>query len=143
MVDLKATEDTWCEDIRKEVKRTRERTGVNNGIYDYPAVAVVAADTGLTYSSRGRSMRVYSSREYHSTPKLEKKLKSLGVIGKKRLGCDNAIGACAEPHAARKLLSHFGPRMNLSQIVFSKALRPRTMEDVPYCKNCVDTFPSL
>lgn len=143
MVDLKATSETYCKDICNEVIRTRKKTGVNNGIYDYPPVAVVAADSGLTFSGRGRTGRVYSSKEYHDTPKLEKKLKSLGVIGKKRAGCDNVLGACAEPHAARKVLSHFGKRMGLNQILFSKALRPRTMEDVPYCKNCKDTFPTL
>lgn len=143
MVDLKTTADTYCKDICKEVIRTRKKTGNNNGIYDYPPAAVVAADSGLTFSGRGRSGRVYSSKEYHNTPKLEKKLKSLGVIGKKRPGCDNVLGACAEPHAAHKVLSHFGNRIGLNQIQFSKALRPRTMEEVLYCKNCKDTFPTL
>ena len=83
MVDLNATSETYCKDICKEVIRTRKKTGVNNGIYDYPPAAVVAADFGLTFSGRGRTGRVYSSNEYHDTPKLEKKLKSLGVIGKK------------------------------------------------------------
>ena len=143
MVDLNSTLETFCKNICKEVIRTRKKTGVNNGIYDYPSVAVVAADSGLTFAGRGRTGRVYSCNEYHETPKLEKKLKSLGAIGKKRAGCDNIIGACAEPHAARKVLSHFGKRMGLNQIEFSKALRPRTMEEVPYCKNCKDTFPTL
>lgn len=143
MVDLESTSKTFCDNIRKEVVRIREKTGVNNGIYDYPAVAVVAADSRLSFSGRGRSDKVYSSKEYHETPKLEKKMKSLGIIGKKRTVCDNVLGACAEPHAARKVLSHFGPHMNLSQLVFSKALRPRTMEVIEYCQNCKDTFPTL
>ena len=142
-VDLAATVDTWCEDIRKEVKRVREKTGINNGIYDYPAAAVVASDNLLTYSGRGRSSAVYSSNEYHNVPKLEKKLKSLGRIGKKRNGCKNTIGACAEPHAAQKVMKHFGKQMSLNRVVFSTAYRPRTMEVVDYCKNCTDTFPTL
>lgn len=141
MVDLKATSETFCKDICKEVIRTRKKTGINKGIYDYPPAVVVAADTQLTFSGRGRTGRRF--KEYQKTPKLEKKLKSLGVIGKTRTGCDNVLGACAEPHAAQKVLSHFGKHMSLSQLVFSKALRPRTMENVPYCKNCKDTFSTL
>ena len=142
-VDLAATVDTWCKNIRDEVKRVREKTGVNNGIYDYPAAAVVASDNQLTFSARGRSSAVNSSTEYHDVPKLEKKLKSLGKIGKKRNACKNTIGACAEPHAAQKVMKHFGKQMSLKRVVFSIAYRPRTMEVVEYCKNCTDTFPTL
>ena len=142
-VDLEATVNTFCKDIRVEVKRTREKTGVTNGIYDYPAVAVVASDVQLTHSSRGRSGKVYSSKEYHDAPTLEKKLQSFGKIGKKRAVCDNTIGACAEPHAARKVIKHFKQRIALKRIVFSTAYRPRTMEVIDYCKNCKDTFPTL
>lgn len=143
MVNLDATVNTWCRDIRNEVQRYREKTGVNNGIYDYPAVAVVASDSKLTYSGRGRSGAIRSSNCYHDVPGLEKKLKSLGKIGKTRDACKNAIGACAEPHAAQKVMRHFGKKISLGGIVFSAAYRPRTMEVVEYCKNCTDTFPSL
>lgn len=73
MVDLESTSKTFCDNIRKEVVRTREKTGVNNGIYDYPAVAVVAADSRLSFSGRGRSGKVYSSKEYNETPNWKRK----------------------------------------------------------------------
>lgn len=141
-VNLSKTVDTYCKNIRNEVERTRKKTGVNNGIRDYPAVAVVAADRGLTFSGKGRSCKV-QYREYDDTPKLKNKLQSLGVIGKKRRECENIIGACAEPHAAHRVLRHFGQSMNLSQLVFSVAYRPRTMEKIEYCDNCKLTFPTI
>ena len=141
-VNLASALKTWCEDIRNEVVRNRQKTGINNGVRDYPGAAVVAADAHLSFSGRGRSCKPQHN-EYRATPKLENKLKSLGHIGSVRAACMNPIGACAEPHAARKVLSHIGNRMSLNQLVFSEALRPRTMEKVDYCKNCKDTFPNL
>lgn len=141
-VNLESTVKVWCKDICKEVIRNRKRAGVNNGVHDYPGAAAVAADAHLSFSGRGRSCKP-QYKEYNDTPKLENKLKSLGKIGKQRAGVKNPIGACAEPHAAHKVLKHFGPRMSLNQVVFSTALRPRTMEKVDYCQNCIDTFPNL
>ena len=140
-VNLEATVKVWCKDICKEVIRNR-RTDVSNGVRDYPGAAVVAADRQLSFSERGRSCKP-QYKEYIGTPVLENKLKSLGGIGKVRVGCKNVIGACAEPHAARRVLNHFGNRISLNQVVFSTALRPRTMEKVDYCQNCKDTFPNL
>ena len=141
-INIESTVKIWCIDICKEVIRNRKRTGVNNGVHDYPGAAVIAADARLTFSGRGRSCKP-QYKEYNDTPKLENKLKSLGKIGKQRNGTKNPIGACAEPHAAHKVLKHFGLRMTLNQVVFSTALRPRTMEKVDYCQNCIDTFPNL
>ncbi len=143
VVNLSATLITWCRDICKTVERNRRQLKVNNGIYDYPSVAVVASDSGLSYSGRGRSCKP-QHQEYRDTPALEKKLKSLGTIGgKKKKGCDNIIGACAEAHSAHKVMRHFGNRFTLKSIVFSQAVRPRTMEVVEYCENCKSTFPTL
>lgn len=141
-VNLDSTVRTWCKDICDEVLRTRKRTGAYNGVRDYPGAAVVAADSQLTFSGRGRSSKP-QFMEYSDTPKLENKMKSLGKIGSVRDACKNPIGACAEPHAAHRVLCHFGPHMSLNQIVFSKAIRPRTMEEIGYCQNCKDTFPNL
>lgn len=141
-VNLDSTVRTWCKDICDEVLRTRKRTGAYNGVRDYPGAAVVAADSQLTFSGRGRSSKP-QFMEYSDTPKLENKMKSLGRIGSVRDACKNPIGACAEPHAAHRVLCHFGPHMSLNQIVFSKAIRPRTMEEIGYCQNCKDTFPNL
>lgn len=141
-VNLTSTVKTWCKDICNEVLRTRQRTGAYNGVRDYPGAAVVAANSQLTFSGRGRSSKP-QFMEYYDTPKLENKMKSLGKIGSVRQACNNPIGACAEPHAAHRVLSHFGTQMSLNQVVFSTAYRPRTMEVVDYCQNCKDTFPNL
>ena len=141
-VNLTSTLHTWCKNICQEVMINRKKTGINNGVRDYPGAAVIAADNSLAYSGRGRSCKPQHG-EYGSTRKLENKLKSLGRIGEVRRESKNPIGACAEPHAARKVLTHFGDKMSLNQLVFSKALRPRTMETVEYCRNCKDTFPNL
>lgn len=141
-VNLEATVKVWCKDICHEVMRNRKKAGVNNGVRDYPSAAVVASDRQLSFSGRGRSCQP-QYREYCNTPALENKLKSIGRIGTVRVECKNVIGACAEPHAARRVLNHFGNRISLNQVLFSTALRPRTMEKVDYCQNCKDTFHSL
>lgn len=133
---------TYCNAIRQEVKKTRKYTNVNDGIHDYPSVAVVASDKKCSCICKGRSCRV-EYKEYDDTPKLKNKLKSLGPIGKVRKGCKNIIGACAEPHAAHRVIKRVNPSLSLNQIIFSFAYRPRTMERVDYCKNCTDTFPNL
>ena len=51
----------------------------------------------------------------------------------------NCIGCCAEVNAANTVL-HKLPYLNLGEIEFSNARRPRTMQIIPACKNCKITF---
>ena len=51
----------------------------------------------------------------------------------------NTIGCCAEVNAANELLIA-RPFLLLNEFYFSKAIRPRTMQFVPTCKNCKQTF---
>nr|WP_315247452.1 hypothetical protein [uncultured Flavobacterium sp.] len=51
----------------------------------------------------------------------------------------NSIGCCAEVNSANKILI-LRPFVPLKAISFSKPIRPRTMQEVPVCKNCKLTF---
>lgn len=71
--------------------------------------------------------------------KLENKLLSLGEIGTKRF--TSSIGYCAEVAASNRLLLQPAfKNFQTKDIIFSPALRPRTMQVVPRCQNCIDTF---
>lgn len=61
----------------------------------------------------------------------------LGTIGDLRNG--NRIGKCAEVGAANKIL-RTRPTVGADRLKFTKAIRPRTMQKVPMCQNCIDTF---
>lgn len=65
------------------------------------------------------------------------RLSALGDIGSERNG--NKIGKCAEVGAANKIL-RTRPTLPASRINFTNAYRPRTMDKVPTCINCIDTF---
>lgn len=68
---------------------------------------------------------------------LKSKLKQIGELYTKVNG--NYIGCCAEINAANNLLKK-KPYLKLTQIVFSKPTRPRTMQKLKMCKNCNITF---
>lgn len=68
---------------------------------------------------------------------LKDRLLSIGSINTVVNG--NLLGRCAEVAAANQILEK-RPYINISNIDFSKALRPRTMQEVPRCKNCRLTF---
>lgn len=70
--------------------------------------------------------------------RLKNRLKSLGAIGTIRVECPYPIGNCAEVDAGNKVLRSKDTALN--KIVFSEAIRPRTMEKQATCKNCIDTF---
>ena len=61
----------------------------------------------------------------------------LGVIGT-RLN-DNLIGKCAEVGAANKIL-RTRPTLAVNRLTLTNAIRPRTMQKVPMCLNCITTF---
>lgn len=68
---------------------------------------------------------------------LRNKLSNIGTLFTKVNG--NIIGCCAEVNSANQILIQ-RPYLKLTQIGFSKALRPRTMQEIPKCKNCKLTF---
>lgn len=69
--------------------------------------------------------------------RLLRKLKVLGPLARKRN--KNYLGNCAEVHASNKVLKQ-NNIIKLDQIAFSLAYRPRTLQVIDYCQNCLDTF---
>lgn len=69
------------------------------------------------------------------------------IIGKPspNTGLPFPIGNCAEPHAANEILERTtsSTDKDIGDIVFSRAIRPRTKMTYQYCKNCLLTFDQL
>lgn len=68
---------------------------------------------------------------------LERKLLTIGDIGERVNG--NLIGHCAEVRSSNKFLI-IDNTIPLNRIIFSPAMRPRTMQEIPMCNNCRITF---
>ena len=51
----------------------------------------------------------------------------------------NVLGCCAEVNVSNKVL-FICPHLTLDRIVFSDAIRPRTMQVIKMCRNCKNTF---
>jgi hypothetical protein len=51
----------------------------------------------------------------------------------------NIVGKCAEVGAANKIL-RTRPMLPATRLTFTNAIRPRTMQVIPMCKNCIITF---
>lgn len=127
-----------CFEICDEVKEARAGKVIRKR--DCPAAIVMCADSWVAPTSYAieKSGKVDNS-SYQHTPNLEDALKTLGDIGKKRDECKNYIGACAEPHSARTVLRN-SQNIEVNDLVFSYAYRPRTKSVIRYCRNCTDVF---
>lgn len=71
------------------------------------------------------------------TIRLKNKLEKLGKLAEKRY--KNYLGNCGEVHAANKVLKQ-NHTIEINQLTFSNAYRPRTLQKIDYCQNCLDTF---
>ena len=134
--DLERSVDQYSGSVANNVIRCRR----SPRIWDYPAVVV-------SCKMNGGNNRIYNGKSSKPIPgmyepQLEIALTRLGGVGQHSgNGCPYTIGNCAEPHAANKLLKD--THVELDQILFSTALRPRTRQVIPYCANCRAVFPSL
>lgn len=68
---------------------------------------------------------------------LLKRANRIGGIGSKGLTPSNTVGCCAEFRSANTLMLR-GSRIN--NIRFTDAVRPRTGDTIPACKNCTSIF---
>ena len=126
--------------VHKQTVRQNKKTGT--WYWDYPAMAAICHDREC-YVKRASYSHYPQKKEFHRV--LEKKLLTLGEIGKRstRPGKrNNIIGNCAEQHAANIFMKPCDED-NLSNLYFSKAMRPRTKQIIDYCDNCKDIFPNL
>lgn len=125
------------EEERRRVRRMRlAHPDVKHRITDYAAVVVACgySRSGSTFSGCSASPVGHQYSE-----EIRERLEALAPIGEKRSGCNNTVGACAEPHAADNVIKAFsGCKMN--ELQFSDAYRPRTARRIKNCQNCKDTF---
>ena len=125
---------------RKRVKRMRQSDlAVKHHITDYAAVVVACGYERSESSFSGCSA---SPIGLNYSNIIRTRLEALAPIGEKRLACKNAVGACAEPHAADKVVKAF-PGCRMDELQFSDAYRPRTARRIRNCQNCKDTFPEV
>ena len=123
----------YCDHIMHANIQVRKQNKQKAWYWDYPAVAVVCHDQHCMLK-RSSYSHYPANTSWH--PVLEQSLKRLGAIG------SHSIGTCAEQHAANIYMKNI-PESNLNNLYFSKALRPRTKEQIAYCDNCQQTFPNL
>jgi len=125
------------ENERQRVKKMRQaHPDVKHRITDY-AAAVVAC--GYKKNNSTFSACSASPVGHQYAEKIRVRLESLASIGEKRDECNNIVGACAEPHAADKVIKKF-PGCDMDELQFSDAYRPRTARRVKNCRNCKETF---
>lgn len=89
------------------------------------------------FYSFGTSYRVVQS----CNPRLKRRLARLGDVGKKSANTNstNVIGKCAEVKAANQILRK-SKKLDVPEIELTPAIRPRTLERIPRCPNCVVVF---
>lgn len=106
---------------------------------DYELVACSIAAKGLKYASFGTSHRLLPLNSYVKPTRIL--LRSLGEIGKKssQTTSTNIVGKCAEIKAVNNIYS-VEPKLIVTDISFTKAIRPRTMEKISRCENCTYIF---
>lgn len=131
----------YCEHICNAHLQTVRNRKNGTWYWDYPAMAVICHDYGCNVK---RASYSHSPKKCEFHPVLRNQLQSLGPIGGHccRLGRRYIIGNCAEQHAANIFMNQLN-EVNLSNLYFSKAMRPRTKQIFDYCNNCEDTFPNL
>ena len=105
----------------------------SNGRYPAAVVGASTSDGSTVISMSGKIPQTVA-------PKLLTASENVGGIGNVNAG--KTVGCCAEFHAANELMLK-NPTLNPTKINFTPAIRPRTMEVVPPCKNCITIFPQL
>lgn len=93
---------------------------------------------GNKASSFGTSYRCVHDKNCH--PKLRKRLEELGPIGSINYKLtSNVIGKCAEVKAANYVLK-YEKELEIKNLNFTPARRPRTLQKHGPCPNCQHTF---
>ena len=127
-----------CFEICNKLKTSSSRQRLR--LRDYPAAEVACSNSWCNINNAliAKCGKV-DSKTYRDVPVLETALANLGCIGSIRSQCKNRIGSCAEPHAAKAVIL-LNPKVNVDDLVFSYAYRPRTKSVIRYCRNCTDVF---
>ncbi len=104
--------------------------------HEYVACSIAAKSKKIGVF--GTSFQLLNTNKYNKF--LLKELKKLGNIGSKSsVNSDNIIGKCAEVKAANNILVN-DKKATITDIQFSAAIRPRTLEVIARCSNCKNIF---
>ncbi|MCF5901906.1 MULTISPECIES: hypothetical protein [Aeromonas] len=135
---LKERTRTYKSKIESIQKRTflKDKRQYKTNIRDF--VACTIASKSNKFYSFGSSHRTLNN--YH--PELQTLLESqLGKIGTQsnKSASKNIIGKCAEVKSANIILTT-DKSCSISDLDFTPAIRPRTLEVINRCPNCVKIF---
>jgi hypothetical protein len=105
----------------------------------FELVACSIGAKGIKHSSFGTSYQVLPNHKYLKPIRI--RLNKLGKIGtiSDTTKSSNIIGKCAEVKATNNLLKRES-NLEVDNVCFTKAIRPRTLEKIPRCKNCINIF---
>lgn len=125
---------TEIDSIQKKYKKIP----IDNDYKTFELVSMAIGCLGNKASSFGTSYRCVNNKICH--PKLLKRLEELGPIGTIRKNrTSNIIGKCAEVKAANHVLR--GEKgLDITDLKFTHARRPRTLQIHQACPNCKETF---
>lgn len=98
----------------------------------HPAAVIVAGESYFKKAGRSRPPSPHINSDI-----LRAELSGLGTMYTRVNG--NILGCCAEVDAADYIMSRLR-FLKPDQVKFSNAIRPRTMQIVPTCKNCKSIF---
>lgn len=126
-----------CIQYNKSIDAIQKNYNQGNNIAKEELVACVIGCVGEKASCLGTSHGTLIN--YHRD--LRKSLEKIGKIGEqsKITGSRNIIGKCAEVKAANRILQK-DRKSNMANIKFTKPIRPRTMQKMLTCPNCIATF---
>lgn len=127
-------------DYKSKINKIQELYSRKNILIDHKYFELVAcsiAVKGIKNSSFGTSYRLLPIHKYRE--KIRICLYKLGKIGEASDKTSNIIGKCAEVKAINNLLKRES-NIEIDKVTFTKAIRPRTLEKIPRCNNCITIF---
>ncbi|UUC44030.1 hypothetical protein [Flavobacterium cerinum] len=125
-------------DIQKLYSTNKNKIFIDHQSFELVACSIGAK--GIKYSSFGSSHRILPAHKYLK-PIKTLLLNKLGQIGHEsnRTRTPNIIGKCAEVKAFNNLLKRES-KLSENNVIFTKAIRPRTLEKILRCENCEKIF---
>ncbi len=120
--------------LNNEVIKNAEK--MRKAVKNLPAAIVYANFYNTTKKGLTRKMSIAELTKILDN-RLSTELSKLGKIGDKVN--NHSVGYCAEVHAANNVLQ-CANTAHVRQIRFSLTIRPRTLQKLKYCKNCLTVF---
>lgn len=138
--------DAWVYSFSIKVKKEAEyaKKGKTPRKEDYPACAAACYkkdNPDLIALEYSRPKKHDQTRFHNSMIDLFKNLLGDVPYNKSNNQCPFPIGNCAEQRVANAMITQSS--CQVSDLHFSAAFRPRTMEYIPACINCKTLFPQL